>query len=189
MEMEISISIFRRQEVKATFFEIWNPKKSLFFPTKFTIRDTFTFCLKSWKWEKSILFREVTGNIKNIKRDEDIKNFRGGNRELSRSELVDGQIWRRKKTFSHLKYDLTIHIFSPGLYLYLLSFSHLKYDLTIHILLPTLSCKSLKKSKDRKRASYFFHHRLIIVGFLFKNILFGSEQCAVNGKLEKCPHF
>ena len=139
MEMEISISIFRRQEVKATFFEIWNPKKSLFFPTKFTIRDTFTFCLKSWKWEKSILFREVTGNIKNIKRDEDIKNFRGGNRELLRSELVDGQIWRRKKTFSHLKYDLTIHIFSPGLYLYLLflslSFSHLKNNLTIHILL------------------------------------------------------
>ena len=118
MEMEISISIFRRQEVKATFFEIWNPKKSLFFPTKFTIRDTFTF-LKSWKLEKSILFREVTGNIKNIKRDDDIKNFRGGNRELLRSELVDGQIWRRKKTFSHLKYDLTIHIFSPGLYIFI----------------------------------------------------------------------
>ena len=166
MEMEISISIFRRQEVKATFFEIWNPKKSLFFPTKFTIRDTFTFCLKSWKWEKSILFREVTGNIKNIKRDDDIKNFRGGNRELLRSELVDGQIWRRKKTFSHLKYDLTIHI-----------------------LLPTWSCKSLKKSKDRKRAPLLIFSPQINSCWVsvWKYII--CEECAVNEKLEKFPHF
>ena len=57
--------------------------------------------------------------------------------EIENCQEVSLLMDSRKKTFSHLKYDLTIHIFSPGLYLYLLSFSHLKYDLTIHILLPT----------------------------------------------------
>ena len=49
MEMEISISIFRRQEVKACFFEIWNPKKLLFFSNKVYNKSYFHFLFEKLK--------------------------------------------------------------------------------------------------------------------------------------------